>query len=109
MERAMMSQQTGTASSTPERAHPSRRAPRRGDRASFALVSTTSEGEGPAERAIELARVVAIRIRARPLSTVVVALGLGFIVGGAASFRMGRIALVTAARYLARELCKQVL
>jgi hypothetical protein len=105
----MMIQQTRAAVSSPERARVRRRASRVGDNANFAFVSMSAEGEGPAQRALELAHLVGVRIRARPLSTAVIALGLGFIVGGAVSFRMGRIVLATAARYLARELCKQVL
>ncbi|MBV9948435.1 MAG: hypothetical protein JOZ69_16410 [Myxococcales bacterium] len=50
-----------------------------------------------------------MRVRARPWSSVAAAIGVGFIVGGALSFRAGRIAMAAAARHLARELLKQVL
>jgi ElaB/YqjD/DUF883 family membrane-anchored ribosome-binding protein len=65
--------------------------------------------EGPAARVSALARATARRIRARPLASFAIAVGIGFVVGGALSFRAGRIALAAAARHVARELLKQVL
>jgi hypothetical protein len=65
--------------------------------------------EGPAARANELAAAIARRIRSRPLTTIALTIGLGFIAGGALSFRTGRIALGAAARHVARELLKQLL
>lgn len=65
--------------------------------------------EGPATRVLELARAVARRIEQRPLTALAAAVGVGFVVGGALSFRAGRIALAAAARHVARELFKQVL
>lgn len=65
--------------------------------------------QGPAARILELVRAVGRRIERRPLTALVAAVGVGFIVGGALSFRAGRIALAAAARHLAREVSKQVL
>lgn len=65
--------------------------------------------DGPAGHARELAEAIVRRIRARPLTSLAVGLGLGFVVGGALSFRAGRIALAGALRYVAREVLKQVL
>jgi len=63
----------------------------------------------PTVRAGELARTLARHIRTRPLASLAVAVGVGFAVGGALSFRAGRIALAVAARHVARELLKRVL
>jgi hypothetical protein len=60
-------------------------------------------------RALELARALYTRIRERPLTSLAVAVGVGFLVGGALSFRAGRLALVAAARRVAQEVLKQVL
>jgi hypothetical protein len=68
-----------------------------------------AELEGPAARIGSLAQAVAGRIRARPLASIAFAIGIGFAVGGALSFRAGRVALAAAARHIARELLKQVL
>jgi hypothetical protein len=65
--------------------------------------------EGPGARVSDLSRAVEHRIRSRPLVSLAVAVGVGFVIGGALSFRAGRIALAAAARHLARELLKQVL
>ena len=64
---------------------------------------------GPVARIAVLAQAVARRIRSRPVASLVLALGVGFVVGGALSFRAGRAALATAARHCTRELLKQVL
>lgn len=65
--------------------------------------------EGPAARVSTVARAIARHIRSRPLTSIAVTVGVGFVVGGALSFRTGRIALGAAARHLARELLKQLL
>ena len=65
--------------------------------------------QGPAERFGELARALARRVRERPMVSVAAAIGVGFLVGGALSFRAGRIALGVAARRVAREVLKQLL
>jgi hypothetical protein len=65
--------------------------------------------EGPGARVLELVRAIERRIAQRPLTAVAAAIGIGFLVGGALSFRAGRIALAAATRYVAREVFKQVL
>jgi hypothetical protein len=60
-------------------------------------------------RFVELAHAIAQRIRRQPLTSAAVVLGLGFAIGGALTFRAGRIALAAAARHLANEILKQVL
>jgi hypothetical protein len=50
-----------------------------------------------------------MRIRERPLTSLAVAVGVGFLVGGALSFRAGRLALAAAARRVAEEVFRQVL
>jgi hypothetical protein len=67
------------------------------------------EREEPALRVIELARALSGRIRKRPLTSLGVALGVGFLIGGALTFRAGRIALAVVVRRVAREVLKQVL
>ena len=69
----------------------------------------TTEGGDAAllgARAAELARALYARIRERPLTSLAVAVGVGFLVGGALSFRAGRFALVAAARRVAQEVFK---
>lgn len=65
--------------------------------------------EGPAAHMRNLSRAVLQRICRRPLASLAVAIGVGFVVGGALSFRAGRVALAVAARHVAREVLKQVL
>jgi hypothetical protein len=67
------------------------------------------EIDGPAERLRELAAALGRRIRRRPIASLLAAIGIGFVVGGALSFRAGRIALAAAGRHVGRELLKQVL
>jgi hypothetical protein len=67
------------------------------------------ELEGPHVRVKDLARALADRIRQRPLASLAAAIGVGFLVGGALTFRAGRIALAAAARHVARVVLKQVL
>jgi hypothetical protein len=59
-------------------------------------------------RATDLARTVYTRIRERPLTSLAVAVGVGLLVGGALSFRAGRLALVAVARRVAQEVLRQV-
>jgi len=65
--------------------------------------------DDPAARAGALARALVHRIRERPMTAVAVAVGVGFVVGGALTFRVGRVALAAAFRRVAREVLKQVL
>ncbi|HXN33840.1 MAG TPA: hypothetical protein VN894_18350 [Polyangiaceae bacterium] len=90
------------APSTPEAR--SKRGP-----ASMSAAAARAALEGPAVRAGNLARAMIGRIRRRPIASLAVAAGLGFVIGGALSFRGGRIALGAAARHVAREVLKQVL
>jgi hypothetical protein len=76
-------------------------------RASAALGLDAFEGhEG---RILGLIEAVGRRIRRRPLASIAVGVGIGFVVGGALSFRAGRILLAAGARRAARELLKKVL
>jgi ElaB/YqjD/DUF883 family membrane-anchored ribosome-binding protein len=72
-------------------------------------TATVPSLEGPAERIGEIARALLRRVRQRPFMAVAAAIGAGFVLGGALSFRAGRIALGAAARHVAREFLKQVL
>lgn len=65
--------------------------------------------DGPAARLTGLSRAVVGRIRGRPFASLAFAIGVGFVVGGALSFRTGRITLAAAVRHIAREVLKQVL
>lgn len=65
--------------------------------------------EGPAVRLSDLTRAMAARIRERPLTSLAVAVGAGFVVGGALSLRAGRLLLAAAARHVGRALLKQIL
>ncbi len=60
-------------------------------------------------RILELVIVLARRMRRRPLAAVAIGAAAGFVVGGALSFRVGRILLGAGARHVARELLKQLL
>jgi hypothetical protein len=66
-------------------------------------------GRHPGERLWQLAVSLGSRIRRRPLASLAVAVGVGFVVGGALSSRAGRIALAAAARHWAHQLLKRVL
>ena len=57
----------------------------------------------------DLALAISERIRRRPLTSLAAAVGVGFAIGGALTFRAGRLAIAAAARRVARELLKQVL
>jgi hypothetical protein len=65
--------------------------------------------EGPGARLSDLVDLVVQRIRARPLASIAVSIGVGFLVDGALSFRAGRIMLANGGRQVVRELLKQVL
>jgi hypothetical protein len=60
-------------------------------------------------RILELVLVLARRMRRRPLAAVAIGAAAGFVIGGALSFRVGRILLGAGARHVARELLKQLL
>jgi hypothetical protein len=65
--------------------------------------------DGPDARLAEVVRAVCERIVSRPLTSAVLAVSVGFVIGGALSFRAGRLALAAAGRHVLRELLKQVL
>jgi hypothetical protein len=60
-------------------------------------------------RVLELVAALARRIRRRPLAALAVGVGVGFVIGGALSFRAGRLLLAAGARQVARELLKQLI
>jgi hypothetical protein len=65
--------------------------------------------EGQEARILELLEAIGRRIRRRPLPALAVGVGIGFVVGGALSFRAGRLLLAAGARRAGRELLKQLL
>ena len=77
--------------------------------ASLANAVGQTRSRGGAARVSDISRALFERIRRRPLASLAVALGVGIVVGGALSFRAGRIALAAAARHVAHEVLKQVL
>jgi hypothetical protein len=95
--------------SSPPVEPPSRRpaALRNRRRASTALGFDAFEGHDA--RILDLIAALGRRIRRRPLAAIAVGVGIGFVIGGALSFRAGRILLAAGARGAARELLKQVL
>ena len=64
---------------------------------------------GPEARILELVTELGRRIRRRPLTALAVAAGAGFVVGGALTFKAGRLLLAAGARHVTRELLKQLL
>jgi hypothetical protein len=64
---------------------------------------------GPEARVLELVAELGRRIRRRPLTALAVAAGAGFIVGGALTFKAGRLLLAAGVRHVTRELLKQLL
>lgn len=72
-------------------------------------ISRVERVDGPDARLAEVARAVCERIVSRPLTSAMLAVSVGFVVGGALSFRAGRLALAAAGRHILRELLKQVL
>ncbi len=93
----------GDASTTESFAPEPRRALQR------ATARQPAEWEGPGVRVVELVRALSSFVRERPLTSLGVAIGLGFVVGGAMSFRAGRVVLAAAARRVAKQVLKQVL
>jgi hypothetical protein len=65
--------------------------------------------EGHDARILGLIAAIGRRIRRRPLASIAVGVGIGFVIGGALSFRAGRILLAAGARRAAQELLKKVL
>jgi hypothetical protein len=65
--------------------------------------------EGWQSHVLELIAAVTRRIRRRPLAALAVGVGVGFVVGGALSFRTGRLLLAAGTRHVTRELLKQLL
>jgi ElaB/YqjD/DUF883 family membrane-anchored ribosome-binding protein len=108
IERALLPQQQQTAERDDARTHPRMRSLRHVASA-LPHLRDPIDVEGPSARLGDLARAIARRIEGRPFASIVVGLGIGFVVGGALSFRAGRIALAAAARHVAREVLKQVL
>ncbi|HSY21896.1 MAG TPA: hypothetical protein VK841_07270 [Polyangiaceae bacterium] len=76
-----------------------------GDSPSDADVSSPSNALA---RASALLDAVVARIRSQPHASMAVAAGVGFVLGGALSFRAGRVVLAAATRHVGRELFKQV-
>ncbi len=64
---------------------------------------------GPEARILELLEVIGRRIRRRPLSAIALTAAAGFVLGGAMSFRAGRLLVAAGVRHVTRELLKQVL
>jgi hypothetical protein len=81
---------------TQERPRPHRIAERR------APLEETENG--PRERLALVATNLATEIRARPRLSLLVAIGVGFAVGGALSTRVGRAALAAAGRYVLKRI-----
>jgi hypothetical protein len=65
--------------------------------------------DGREARLLELVHAIGRRIRRRPLAALAVGVAAGFVIGGALSFRAGRILLAAGTRHVARELLKQLL
>jgi hypothetical protein len=65
--------------------------------------------EGWQAHVLELIAAVTRRIRRRPLAALAVGVGVGFVIGGALSFRTGRLLLAAGTRHVTRELLKQLL
>jgi hypothetical protein len=65
--------------------------------------------EGQSAYVVQLIEAVARRIRRRPLAALAVGAGIGFVIGGALSFRTGRLLLAAGARQVVRDLLKQLL
>jgi hypothetical protein len=63
----------------------------------------------PDLRAAELLEAARRRIASRPVSATILAVGFGFVLGGALSFRAGRAALGIAGRHVMRELLKEMI
>jgi hypothetical protein len=64
---------------------------------------------GPETRILELVDELSRRVRREPLKALAVAGAVGFLVGGAMTFRAGRLLLAAGARHVTRALLKQLL
>jgi hypothetical protein len=77
------------------------------------VAALSSEGRAlerhPRERLWQLAVSLGTHIRRRPLASLAVAVGVGFVIGGALSSRAGRITLAAATRHFVHQLLKRVL
>jgi ElaB/YqjD/DUF883 family membrane-anchored ribosome-binding protein len=62
--------------------------------------------ETPRAQLAAIGRKIEAQYRRRPYSTLAIALGIGFALGGGLSSRAGRIALAAVGRYLVKELVK---
>jgi hypothetical protein len=84
---------------------------RRSRRAKSSNDSQAMEPDEPGTlaRASELLDAVVARIRRQPYASMAIAGGAGFVLGGALSFRAGRVVLAAATRHVGRELFRQVL
>jgi hypothetical protein len=67
------------------------------------------DAEGPKARLADLVDAVVRFARARPFSAVGAAIVAGFVVGGALSFRGGRVLLAAGMRQAGQQLLKQLL
>ena len=65
--------------------------------------------ERPEARLLALLDAIARRIRKQPLGALAIAIGAGFVLGGALSFRTGRALVSVGVRHVGRELLKQLL
>lgn len=65
--------------------------------------------ERPEARLLALLDAVARRIRKQPIGALAIAIGAGFVLGGALSFRTGRALVSAGVRHVGRELLKQLL
>jgi hypothetical protein len=65
--------------------------------------------ERPDARLLALLDAIARRIRKQPLGALAIAIGAGFVLGGALSFRTGRALVSPGVRHVGRELLKQLL
>jgi len=72
-------------------------------------LSFAELAEGPRARVGDLIAAVVRFARARPYSAIVAAMAVGFVVGGALSFRGGRMLLAAGARQAGQDLLKQLL
>ncbi len=71
--------------------------------------ASASMPDGSSARVAYVAQALVRRIRRRPWTSLLVAASGGFLLGGALSFRAGRLVLVAAARHVGREFLKQLL
>lgn len=74
-----------------------------------AANAPATPSDPPDLRVVEMIEALRRRIASRPMSATILALGFGFVLGGALSFRAGRAALGIAGRHVVRELLKEML